>query len=303
MSLTDRFAVSGHHFHESPSELADSIRGLGARGVDAWPWNFGDDPVAAAGAFAEAGIQVLTVNVPGATARLCDPSGDETLVSAGHDAIDLAVEIDAQMVQLYAAPSAASSALAAADELAYSLASLLERAEEAGVMLTVENNLDQRGEDSRKSNPSRDPDVLARSMQILASGWVGVAFDPCNFTTVQQEPYPYSYEILQPWIVNVHLKDCTRYDPRRHRASSAGSKLLIDSHGGAYLPKPVGQGAVPWNQIVERLTEDGYDGWWTLDPFIVASELRPWCEESVRWLETQPALAGLARTTIRKDTL
>lgn len=284
--LPDRVGLAGHAFRDwQPEALLDFLHRLGVHGLDYWPWNRAGLPTAEFARLAgERGIEIYCVNVPGATARVCDLEAGSRAQAPIITAMDEAVAFGASMVQVYAAVPRAADAEGSARALADSLQPLAVQAESRGLALVVENNLDQRGEDSRRLNPSRTPEMIGMALSLVGSLALRVCYDPCNFVTVGVEEYPLGYDMLCQAIVNVHVKDCRRFRESLHAKLPAAAKLLVDSQEGAFLPTPLGSGAVAWEQILARLTEDGYRGWLTLDPFIADDLLEGWCLDAARWL-------------------
>jgi sugar phosphate isomerase/epimerase len=296
--LPGRWCLSGHAFSSwTPDALLDQAAAWGIGAIDYWPWNKGRLSASAFAAMAaERGLDLACANVPSSTGRLLAP--DE---AAASEAILHAVmethDTGARFVQVYvAAPTDADSG-AAVKRLVERLRPLVHAAAEAGAMILIENNLDQRDEDVHCVNPSRRPESLVEVAQIIDSAALRLTFDPCNFLATGNDPFPTSYRLMRPYTVNVHLKDCVRYQPEVHAKAPMRGKLLVDSHQGPHLPAPVGQGSVPWPAILAALAEDGYQGMFTLDPFVEEARLVEWCDQSVSWLRDH--LPAYAFTTSR----
>lgn len=271
--------LAGHAFRGyQPEQLFAFIRRVGATGLDYWPWNRGEWSVADFRARAdEAGVQVYSVNVPGAVARVADPSAAPDWTRHIVAAMDEAVLLGARLVQVYSGVPQAQSLDQSAAALVESVRPLVDEARKRDVILVLENNLDQRDEDHRRLNPSRRPEAIRRAIDALPPEHFRITYDPCNFVTVGVEEYPLGYDLLADAIVNVHVKDCRRFLPELHASERAAAKLLVDSGEGPFLPTPLGAGAVAWREIGERLVRDGYQSWITLDPFIADDLLEAWC--------------------------
>jgi sugar phosphate isomerase/epimerase len=292
-ALPPRVGVAGWGFRgRTPEELIRFLLDLGVHGLDYWPWNRGE---LAPGEFRKladaAGIAVYCVNVPGAIARVADPGAGPDAIDAIIAAMDEAVELGAGAVQVYSAVPDVDDEDASARALADSLRPLVTEAAQRGLILTLENNLDQRNEDQHRLNPSRTAAMIDAAIRLVDSPNFRVCYDPCNFVAVGEEEYPLGYEVLRPYVVNLHLKDCRRYVESLHSAAPEAARLLVDSQEGAFLPTALGAGAVSWTEILERVVRDGYVGWMTLDPFISDELVDGWCVEAARWL------AGRLKTT------
>ncbi len=72
---------------------------------------------------------------------------------------------------------------------------------------------------------------------------VGVLYDAYWVHVRGEEPVDKAVEMLAPWIVHVHAKDCAREDD-----------------GGTHTTL-IGEGEMDWCEIIERLNGIGYDGW------------------------------------------
>lgn len=288
-----RLGLSGHAFSDwTPESLLSLMTTrLGIRALDYWPVNRGSlDMPAYADLLQSYDVHVYCVNAPSTGGRLMAPGETGEAQATLLNAISEAEALGAPYVQFYTGVPEWPEFVTVVKTLARYLAPVLDRAAQAGVMLLLENNLDQRGEDIFRLNPSRTPEMVFVVLEEIGSPIVRLSYDPCNFYTVGAEGYPYAYELLKPYIVNVHMKDCVRYSPLVYSGAAEQQKLLTDSASGPHLPVPVGQGAINWDGILRKLAADGYDGWLTLDPFSLPAPLIAWCEESLAYL--LPRIAG-----------
>ncbi len=120
------------------------------------------------------------------------------------------------------------------------LRELTARAHAAGVTLLHENEKDIYG------------DTIARCVDLvknIADPHFQAILDPANFIQCGQTPYPDAYEALRPWLSYVHVKD----------ALPDGSVV------------PAGEGVARWPELLQRLREDGYDGFFSLEPHLSAA--------------------------------
>ncbi len=126
------------------------------------------------------------------------------------------------------------------DEVHRRLQAMTKRAQEANIILLHENEKGIYG------------DTIARCVDLLQeinSQYFRAAFDPANFIQCEQTPYPEAYERLRPWLRYVHVKDA-RLD---------GSVVAA------------GEGVARWSELLQRLREDGYDGFFSLEPHLAAA--------------------------------
>ncbi len=120
------------------------------------------------------------------------------------------------------------------------LRELTARAHAAGVTLLHENEKDIYG------------DTIARCVDLvknIADPHFQAILDPANFIQCGQTPYPDAYEALRPWLSYVHVKDALP--------------------GGGVVP--AGEGVAHWPELLQRLREDGYDGFFSLEPHLSAA--------------------------------
>jgi sugar phosphate isomerase/epimerase len=117
---------------------------------------------------------------------------------------------------------------------------LARRAGDAGVVLLLENEKGVYGE------------TLARCIDLLGSVddvCFRAAFDPANFIQAGEVPYPDAYEALRPWLTYIHVKDA-RWDGTVTAA---------------------GEGFARWPELLSRLRQDGYDGFFSLEPHLASA--------------------------------
>jgi sugar phosphate isomerase/epimerase len=120
------------------------------------------------------------------------------------------------------------------------LRQIARRAHDAGVILLLENEKDVYG------------DTLARCIDLLGSvddACFRSAFDPANFIQVGVRPYPDAYEALRPWLTYIHVKDA-KWDGTVTAA---------------------GEGFARWPELLARLRQDGYDGFFSLEPHLASA--------------------------------
>ncbi len=126
------------------------------------------------------------------------------------------------------------------DEVLRRLREMTARARAVGIILLHENEKDIYG------------DTIARCVDLLQScddAHLQAVFDPANFIQCEQTPYPDAYEALHPWLRYVHVKD----------ARADGSVVAA------------GEGMARWPDLLQRLREDGYDGFFSLEPHLAAA--------------------------------
>ena len=91
---------------------------------------------------------------------------------------------------------------------------------------------------------------LSKLLKLLDPEFFGAIYDPGNdlFDPEGEEPFPRGYEAVAERLAHVHVKDAV-YD-------QAGRPVCVAP----------GKGLVPYREVLERLKNDGYEGWLSLEP-------------------------------------
>ncbi len=123
------------------------------------------------------------------------------------------------------------------DEVMRRLKAMTAMAEEEGVILLHENEKGIYG------------DIAPRCLDLLtevASPCLKAVFDPANFVQCGQKTFPEAYELLKDHVVYMHIKDA-----------------LAD---GTVVPSGYGEGHVA--EILQALSDRGYEGFLSLEPHL-----------------------------------
>jgi sugar phosphate isomerase/epimerase len=145
-----------------------------------------------------------------------------------------------RIFSFYPATSNPAPVSAYRDEVVARLRVLTERARHAGITLLHENDTGLYG------------DTIARCVDVMQSvddAHLRAVLDPANFIQSQQAPFPDGYEALRPWLRYIHVKDALR--------------------DGTVVPAGEGEGR--WPELLSRLRDDGYDGFFSLEPHLAAA--------------------------------
>lgn len=172
--------------------------------------------------------------------------------------VDIAVQLDCPAVRVYAGHELPveerSSGLS---RLVDSLSEIAEYAEGVNVGLNIENHPET------MATSARDTMEIIRR---LGRDNVGVIYDQANLTLLNREDLNAAIAMQKDFIRHVHVKDF----------------ILPD---GQYRATAVGEGIIPWQEIISILADLGYDGFYSL-------------EYERRWHPDQlpPAHVGLKRS-------
>jgi sugar phosphate isomerase/epimerase len=129
------------------------------------------------------------------------------------------------------------------DDVISALREMTNRARAANIVLIHENEKEIYG------------DTIARNVDLLQSindTHFRSVLDPANYLQCEQKPYPDAYEATYPWLEYVHVKDV-----------NAEGTLVV-----------AGEGEGQWPQILQRLRQDGYDGFLSLEPHLALAKQR-----------------------------
>lgn len=191
----------------------------------------------------EQGIKVAAIASPLGKVAIDTPFG--SYLQRIERAIELAHIFQASFIRVFSFYPPASDPSQAPeawrDEVIRRLAEMTRRAARADVILLHENEKEIYG------------DTIARCVDVheqVADAHFRYALDTANFVQCQQTPYPDAYDALRPWLSYVHVKD----------ALTDGSVV------------PAGEGASHWPELLRRLRQENYDGFFALEPHLASAQ-------------------------------
>ncbi|GAA2719323.1 sugar phosphate isomerase/epimerase family protein [Cellulomonas aerilata] len=170
--------------------------------------------------------------------------------------IDAAQELGATRVRVYAGAWQPGDADHPAHwaQLVSALGALAGHADQAGVVLCVENHF------GTMTQTAAD---TARLVREVDSPSVRVLYDQANLTFTHDEGWQDAFAVQGDLIGHVHVKDLVFKDPgARFRASGTAR---VEQEERAVASRVVGDGVVPWPDILRELTRRGYDDVLTLE--------------------------------------
>ncbi len=145
------------------------------------------------------------------------------------------------------------------------LAPCLERAEELGVTILLENEFDGQALDPLATDITRRPDVVRELIESVGSPRFRTNFDASNYYFAGVEPYPYAYAVLKDFVEYVHVKDGRRLGPYGPVHDDAVWDRRQE-HLGEVGWCPVGEGAINWDGLLRALVRDGFTGFVAVEP-------------------------------------
>ncbi|EKT78296.1 xylose isomerase domain-containing protein [Rhodococcus opacus M213] len=133
-------------------------------------------------------------------------------------------------------------------QLVRSLRELVEPAAAAGVLLCAENHF------GTMTQSARDTAALVREVD---SPFLRALYDQANLTFAHDEDVDEAFAIQGDLIGHVHVKDLVFVDPAAPFVSSETARVHADER--AVRSRVVGDGSVPWGQILRHLRNVKYD--------------------------------------------
>ncbi len=134
----------------------------------------------------------------------------------------------------------------------------LKRAEELDVIMALENEA---------HDITQTPDNMLKIIQTFDSKHFKTNFDATNYYQSGNEAFPDAYEILKDDIAYVHIKNgCIFNSDFGHLVECKGGTMTRSNTGKHIYYPTVDKGAVNISGLLERLKNDGYSGYCTLEP-------------------------------------
>ncbi|MDQ0029365.1 sugar phosphate isomerase/epimerase family protein [Arthrobacter bambusae] len=133
-------------------------------------------------------------------------------------------------------------------QLRKALETLAPEADQAGVRLCVENHF------GTMTQTAAETAALVRE---IAQPSVRVLYDQANLTFTHDETFEQAFAVQGDLIGHVHVKDLVFTDP--NAAFRATETARVNASERAVRSRVVGNGVVPWSQILAALVRHGYD--------------------------------------------
>ncbi|MGW3565170.1 sugar phosphate isomerase/epimerase family protein [Streptomyces sp. NPDC000941] len=212
----------------------------------------GDDAAAAEAARAADDLGVAVVGLAPYTTGLNheDPAQRLAALDELRSAIDCAHRVGATRIRVYAGSWGADRTDHAAhwERLQSGLSELAPLAADAGVLLCVENHFGTMTQSAKET---------ARLIHEVDSPAVRVLYDQANLTFTHDEAWPEALREQGDLIGHVHVKDLVFTDPNAPFVASETARVKADER--AVRSRVVGEGIVPWADILQAVKQHGYD--------------------------------------------
>jgi L-ribulose-5-phosphate 3-epimerase len=139
------------------------------------------------------------------------------------------------------------------ENLITSLREMGDYAASKGITLAVENHF------NTFAVSAAEGAALMRDVDHPA---VRILYDQANLTFTEQEDYQTAIALQQQYVAYMHVKDL-EFIAGRHFVSGEVSHPKEEDRN--VRTRIVGEGIVPWNEILHSVKEKGYDGWLSLE--------------------------------------
>jgi len=260
--------IAGHTLGTPEQTVPEALALFAAAGLDAAEVIYQDDyrsglPLRnprsaelARRAAEDVGIPIVGITPYTTGINALDDSVWQTAVDELCGAIEIAQVVGADRLRVYAGSWQPEQPDHAAhwDQLVSALRTLAPEASGAGIRLCVENHFGTMTQSAAQT---------ARLVREVDHPAVRVLYDQTNLTFTHDEPYEEALRIQGDLIGHVHVKDLVFTDPDAPFQAAETARVAASER--AVRSRVVGDGIVPWGDILSSLTALGYDDVLTLE--------------------------------------
>jgi sugar phosphate isomerase/epimerase len=260
--------IAGHTLGTPHQTVPEALELFAAAGLDAAEVIYQDDyrsglPIgdrraadAALRAAEDTGIPIIGLTPYTTAINSLDEGEWRAAVDEFRGAIEIAHHVGAGRLRVYAGSWRPDSQDHDAhwSRLVAALSSLAPEATQAGVVLCVENHFGTMTQSAAET---------ARLVREIGSPAVRVLYDQANLTFTHDESYEQALGIQGDLVGHVHVKDLVFTDPTAPFQAAETARVAASER--AVQSRVVGDGVVPWAQIVASLSALGYDDVLTLE--------------------------------------
>ncbi|GLK16631.1 sugar phosphate isomerase/epimerase family protein [Herbiconiux flava] len=260
--------IAGHTLGTPGRDLAEALSLFKEAGLDAAEVIYQEgypaaidpaDPGSARSAVAAAsaaGLPIVALTPYTTAINSLDQGEWQAGVDEFRACIEAAQQVGAKRVRVYAGSWHPGDADEAARwlRLAAALETLSVDAVHAGVVLCVENHF------GTMTQTAADTARLVRQIDAPS---VRVLYDQANLTFTHDEEWRAAFAVQGDLISHVHVKDLVFKDPDAPFRASDTARVKAEER--AVRSRVVGEGVVPWAEIVGELVRRGYDDVLTLE--------------------------------------
>lgn len=204
----------------------------------------------------DTGVPIVGMTPYTTAINALDERNWQAAVDEFRGAIEIAQVVGAERLRVYAGSWQPDQREPAAhwDQLVAALGTLAPEAADAGVRLCVENHF---------GTMTQSAADTARLVHEVNHPAVRVLYDQANLTFTHDEPYQEALAIQGDLIGHVHVKDLVFTDPNAPFQASETARVAASER--AVRSRVIGDGILPWADILTALTALGYDDVLTLE--------------------------------------
>ena len=271
----ERIAISGTEYPFRPIEEVYQIAEyLGVKNLELWiPHNFKFEELnKIRNDLEQRGLKAICIstwtqlNLPG------DVSERQNLIM---QSIKAAKVLGSPIVNTYFGANPDRTPEQAVDAYKENIKPCLEAAEKENIIIVLENEFDPTGVDI-----TRKAEWVLELVKAVNSKYFRLNFDPCNFYFAGEEPCPLAYNLLKEYITYIHIKDGMKY--HKDLYDNPGDGFLWQDKSGDYICTDLGRGGIPYQALFRHLKEDGYTGYFTMEPHVHPIKLEKTFENNVK---------------------
>lgn len=203
------------------------------------------------------GLKIITLTPYYSKFNDLDPQIREQEIQGVCRVIEYAKFLGAKYIRIYAGNYSQTDADPEGKKRAHlveSMRRLGDVAREAGVRLVLENHF------NTMTVSAADSISISREIGHPA---VGILYDQANLTFTENEPWNQALPLQYEKVYYTHVKDLV------FRAGNTGFTSSDVSHPKEeernVVTKIVGEGVIPWPDILQEMKNRGYDGWLSLE--------------------------------------
>ncbi|WP_190814873.1 sugar phosphate isomerase/epimerase family protein [Saccharopolyspora pogona] len=254
--------IAGHTLGTPEQSVPEALELFAAAGLDGAEVIYqdgyrsglpiGDDAAADEAARVADDLGVAVVGLAPYTTGInhADPAQRRAALDELRAAVDCAHRVGATRIRVYAGSWGADRQDHAGhwERLRSGLSELAPLAADAGVRLCVENHF------GTMTQSARDTARLVREVDSPA---IRVLYDQANLTFTHDEAWPEALREQGDLLGHVHVKDLVFTDPDAPFIASETARVKAEER--AVRSRIVGEGILPWSDILQAVKQHGYD--------------------------------------------
>lgn len=263
------FKIAGHTMGTPEYTVCEAIelmRRIGADGIEivvqdgyrsGLPCDCGAQTLAEIKRCAERnGIQIICLTPYNSYFNSLDEPVRQREIAAIQKVIGYCGNLGARYIRIYGGNLAAGDTEKLAERRARLIESMRElgdAAAENGVTLVIENHFNTMAVSAKES---------AALIKEIDHPAVRILYDQANLTFTENEGYEEAVPLQQQYVAYMHVKDLVF---KEGVAFSSSHVARPDESERNVYTRIVGEGVIPWPEILRAVKARGYDGWLSLE--------------------------------------